>query len=68
MTCIRKVIRWIKQLNLFKSVDNRTASDAAKQRIITRTYLILFAGMVPFVFSKSVALLTLKVMVSIVVD
>ena len=38
---IRKLIQWLKRLNLFKSIHNRTKDDVAQQRIITRVYLFL---------------------------
>ena len=38
----------MKRLNLFKSMDKRTPADVRLQRIITRIYLVLLAGMTVF--------------------
>ena len=42
----------MKRLNLFKSMDNRTPEDVRLQRIITRIYLVLLAGMSVFLFRE----------------
>ena len=39
-------IQSIKQLNLFKNIQNRTENDIEQQRIITRIYCTLFFGKV----------------------
>ncbi|CAF1196470.1 unnamed protein product [Adineta steineri] len=41
---IRNLVLWVKQLNLFKSANNRSADNIKQQRITTRLYLILFSG------------------------
>jgi hypothetical protein len=38
----------MKRLNLFKAANNRTENSIKQQKIITRVYLILLAGMVIF--------------------
>ncbi|UJR34535.1 hypothetical protein I4U23_027312 [Adineta vaga] len=43
VTWFREIVQWLKQLNLFKSANNRTISDIKQQRITTRIYLSLFA-------------------------
>ena len=45
MTCIQRFVRWMKQLNLFKSISKQSATDLKQQRITTRIYLILLASM-----------------------
>ena len=45
MRYVRNFPRWSKQLNMFKSSDNRTVDAIKQQRIITRTYLILLISM-----------------------
>ncbi|UJR12465.1 hypothetical protein I4U23_016641 [Adineta vaga] len=42
----RKFIIWIKQLNIFKSANERRDIDIKRQRIITRIYFILLASSV----------------------
>ncbi|CAF1152034.1 unnamed protein product [Adineta steineri] len=46
MTYIRRLVQWTKQLNIFKLVTHKTPTDIKQQRITTRVYLILLAGMV----------------------
>ncbi|CAF1210287.1 unnamed protein product [Adineta ricciae] len=46
LTSIHKLGEWIKQLNLFKSVADRTTDDIKQQRITTRLYLILFTSLI----------------------
>jgi hypothetical protein len=50
MARIRTVIQWIKQMNMFKLIDRRTSNDIKEQRISTRIYLSLFAGMILLVY------------------
>ncbi|CAF1144697.1 unnamed protein product [Adineta steineri] len=44
MTRMRKIGRWMRQLNLFKAADRRTEKDVKLQKISTRLYLILLTG------------------------
>ncbi|CAF1222349.1 unnamed protein product [Adineta steineri] len=44
MTRMRKIGRWMRQLNLFKAADRRTEKDVKQQKISTRLYLILLTG------------------------
>ena len=46
MTFIQQVTGWMKQWNLFKSVNKRSANDIKQQRIVTRIYVILFTSMI----------------------
>jgi len=46
MTYVRKFSRWIKRLNLFKVINERTEDDIKQQKIITRVFLILLTGIV----------------------
>ncbi|UJR17612.1 hypothetical protein I4U23_004508 [Adineta vaga] len=41
-----ELIQSVKQLNLFKNINNRTESSIKQQRIITRVYLILLLGFI----------------------
>ena len=38
----------MKQLNLFKETDEQTENSIKQQKIITRVYLMLVAGMIIF--------------------
>ncbi len=46
MTYVRKFSQWIKRLNLFKVISERTEDDIKQQKIITRVFLILLTGIV----------------------
>ena len=41
-----RFVRWMKHLNLFKKIDDRSEDSIKQQRIITRVYLVLLIGKV----------------------
>ena len=43
--CLSKCVQWIKQVNLFKVVNERTENDIKQQKLITRIYLIALLSM-----------------------
>ena len=49
VTSARNGIKWLKQLSLFKSENERTEENIKQERIITYVYLILFASMFIFI-------------------
>ena len=53
---VRNFHGWAKQLNLFKSGNDRTEHTRRKQRIMTRIYLLLLTGMI-FPQQKSLSFL-----------
>ncbi len=45
-TRIRNFAQSLKRLNLFKASEERTENSIKQQKIITRVYLLLLAGMI----------------------
>jgi preprotein translocase subunit SecY len=52
----QKVLLWIKQLNVFKSAEYRSADNIKQQHVMTWVYLILFSGMIIFFANVFVAI------------
>ncbi|UJR17370.1 hypothetical protein I4U23_004265 [Adineta vaga] len=48
---LRKFVHWLKQLNLFKQLHQRTEKDVKRQKITTRVYLILLCSLFIMIFS-----------------
>ncbi|CAF1660120.1 unnamed protein product, partial [Adineta ricciae] len=44
LTRLSKFIQWMKRLNLFKTINDRTENSIKQQRIITRVYLVLLTS------------------------
>ncbi|CAF1358045.1 unnamed protein product [Adineta ricciae] len=44
MRNIHKIIQWMKQLNIFPSVQQKTPNDIKEQRLATKIYLLLLSG------------------------
>lgn len=60
MVYIRRTTKWLKQLNLFKSINHQMPSAVAQQRLITRIYLVLLASMVSRTYETFIVILQQK--------